>query len=57
MKTNEILAGSVWFIIIVMLAGLWLSFTANLDKQRMAVEYCWDSNGQHYVAPDPNCTH
>ena len=27
-----------------------------LDKI-MAIEYCWDSNGDHYVAPDERCLH
>lgn len=29
---------------------------AQLNKI-MEIEYCWDSNGDHYVAPDERCLH
>lgn len=25
------------------------------DSKIMSVDYCWDDNGQHYVAPNPAC--
>lgn len=52
--TYKVVLGLIGFVIV---AGFWLNFTAKLDKERMSVEYCWDDKGQHYVAPDPHCTH
>lgn len=32
--------------------GVW---TLYKDAELMKVDYCWDSSGQHYVAPNDNC--
>lgn len=40
---------------IIVACVLWIGYTNNLDQQRMQVEYCWDSAGNHYVAPSPYC--
>lgn len=39
-------AGSI--VLLVILAGL-------KDKNVMKVEYCWNSVGDHFVAPDARC--
>lgn len=36
---------------------IWIAISASIDKERMKIEYCYDSNGQHYVAPNDNCNH
>lgn len=25
------------------------------DAKIMSIEYCWDSNGEHYLSPDQRC--
>lgn len=25
------------------------------DAKLMGIEYCWDSNGEHFVSPDERC--
>jgi len=37
--------------------SLMLAFSVKHDAKVMAVEYCWDNQGNHYVAPNANCTH
>lgn len=34
---------------------MFLRFSAERDAKIMEIEYCWDSNGQHYVAPNEAC--
>lgn len=44
-------------IIIALIIGI-VYFLKWSDKQTdalMAIDYCWDLNGQHYVAPNENC--
>lgn len=45
-----------YIILIVALLAFcgWYSMqTAKVEK----IQYCWDSNGAHYVAPDARCSH
>ena len=37
---------------VVVLLGKWWGYQ---EQQIMSVDYCWDENGQHYVAPDYRC--
>ena len=32
--------------------GVW---TLHKDAELMKINYCWDENGEHYVAPNPAC--
>lgn len=57
MKISETYKTVLVMMVLLILGGFWLNFCAKLDEERMKIEYCWDSNGQYYVAPDPNCTH
>lgn len=27
------------------------------DSKLMEINYCWNSNGEHYIAPDERCNH
>jgi len=34
-----------------------VSFLSWRDEKLMDIDYCWDSNGAHYVMPDERCIH
>lgn len=42
---------SIIFWGVVMLFQYW----DKQDAKLMETNYCWDSNGEHYVAPDERC--
>lgn len=42
-------------VFVVSLAGLWLSWSAGQDAKLMSIQYCWDSAGNHFVAPNSAC--
>jgi hypothetical protein len=48
MKTLMIVSG-------LTIAFAWVGFTNNQMEELMAIDYCWDSNGEHYVVPDERC--
>lgn len=45
----------IYIAIALVLVFSWLRFTSHLDAQRMQVTYCFDYEGNHYVAPDERC--
>ena len=52
MKTNAI------YITMFALGLAWVMYTGLvIDKERMSINYCFDSNGEHYIAPNENCNH
>lgn len=42
-------------IIVVLIAGAFIGWTEKRDAQLMSINYCWDSNGEHYIAPNEAC--
>lgn len=50
-RIRNILIAISW--IVAMVAG-W-KFSEHQHEQLMAISYCYDSNGEHYVAPDERC--
>lgn len=39
------------------LIAFWMVATMGADEERMSMEYCFDSNGDHYIAGSENCNH
>ncbi len=55
-KTEKFGSALFFLVIVAILGGLLVS--CHLRTQRiMDIEYCWDEQGQHYLAPDAACTH
>lgn len=40
---------------ILIFCGFWMHWSAQRMQKVMAVDYCWDSNGEHYEAPNQAC--
>lgn len=48
----------IMFVLCLLLAmGYGLTILNDRDDRLMEIEYCWDSQGEHYVAPNEMCTH
>ena len=45
----------LFVVAVVFLAVIWVSWATQYNKAINSVNYCWDSNGEHYVAPNPAC--
>lgn len=37
--------------VVIVVACLWLKWSADRDEQIMKIQYCWNSDGSHYVCP------
>lgn len=44
----------IFIFISFMIIGLFKLFEIQ-DSKLNKINYCWDSNGEHYVAPDERC--
>lgn len=55
MKENILIAMTILFIGLAVV--IWMGLVSRNDEARSKIEYCFDSQGNHYVAPDINCTH
>lgn len=58
MRRNRIVRFIQWFfflLAIVFSIALLFTWFEWKDAQVMSIQYCWDSNGDHYVAPDERC--
>lgn len=54
MKTLKIVLCSI--AVLIVMGGIIKWSNAN-ETKNMAINYCWDSNGEHYVAPNEACRH
>lgn len=54
-KRIKILKNIVLILAIVLIIGAWFKWNMEQTDKIMSIEYCWDSNGEHYVAPDERC--
>ncbi len=54
MKTlKTILIFTAILIALVLIGKHWSA----QDEKILSTTFCWDSNGEHYVAPNEACTH
>ena len=44
-----------WVTVICAVAFGWLYLASKHDEAVMKVQYCWDAQGNHFVAPNQNC--
>lgn len=42
----------IFALVLSVLAVSWLSFTSNVGEQALKINFCWDSNGNHYVCEE-----
>ena len=47
----------VGILSIIVLVLVILKVSSIHSARVMEIDYCWDSNGQHYVAPNEMCEH
>lgn len=55
-RTKKVIAATMWLGAIIIACSWIIIWSDAKDAELMKINYCWDSSGQHYVAPDARCT-
>lgn len=57
-KRNKRIKIAKWVVGIAVVVGVVagiLYWSSKRDAQLMSINYCWDEQGEHYLAPNPAC--
>lgn len=45
----------VYIVLFIAFMVWFMGWQERKDAKLMSIQYCWDSNGEHYVFPDERC--
>lgn len=54
-KRIKIVKNVLLCLVVVFIVGIWFKWNIEQTDKIMSIQYCWDSEGDHYVAPDERC--
>ena len=53
--SKRIIIGVLITVAVIIGFSMLFKYWDKQDAKIMSIQYCWDSSGEHYVAPNNNC--